>query len=114
MGEKGVKLSGGERQSVAVARAFLKDAPILLLDEATSSLDTETEIALQAALWRLMHGRTVVAIAHRLSTLRAMDRIIVLEEGVIVEEGRPADLIATSGAFARAWQLQHNQDIAAE
>ena len=114
VGEKGVKLSGGERQRVAVARAFLKDAPILLLDEATSSLDTETEIALQAALWRLMHGRTVVAIAHRLSTLRAMDRIIVLEEGVIVEEGRPADLIATSGAFARAWQLQHNQDIAAE
>ena len=114
VGEKGVKLSGGERQRIAVARAFLKDAPILLLDEATSSLDTETEIALQSALWRLMHGRTVVAIAHRLSTLRAMDRIVVLDEGVIVEEGRPADLIATSGAFARAWQLQHNQDLAAE
>ncbi|MSP21124.1 MAG: ABC transporter ATP-binding protein [Alphaproteobacteria bacterium] len=107
VGEKGVKLSGGEKQRIAVARAFLKDAPILVLDEATSSLDTETELALQDALWRLMAGRTVIAIAHRLSTLRAMDRVIVVEDGEIVEQGAPSVLITSSGAFARAWALQH-------
>ena len=107
VGEKGVKLSGGEKQRIAVARAFLKDAPILVLDEATSSLDTETELAMQDALWRLMGGRTVLAIAHRLSTLRAMDRVIVLEDGEIIEQGPPAALVASSGAFARAWALQH-------
>ncbi|MBM3508160.1 MAG: ABC transporter ATP-binding protein [Alphaproteobacteria bacterium] len=107
VGEKGVKLSGGEKQRIAVARAFLKDAPILVLDEATSSLDTETELALQDALWRLMAGRTVIAIAHRLSTLRAMDRVVVMEDGEIIEQGPPSALIASSGAFARAWALQH-------
>ena len=107
VGEKGVKLSGGEKQRIAVARAFIKDAPILVLDEATSSLDTETEIALQDALWRLMAGRTVIAIAHRLSTLRAMDRVVVMEDGEIVEQGPPSVLISSSGAFARAWALQH-------
>lgn len=109
VGEKGVKLSGGERQRVAVARAFLKNAPILVLDEATSSLDSETEISLQKALFKLMKGRTVIAIAHRLSTLRAMDRVVVLEGGEIVEEGSPAELLAGSGLFARAWELQHRQ-----
>ena len=78
-----------------------------MLDEATSSLDTETEIALQDALWRLMAGRTVIAIAHRLSTLRAMDRVVVMEDGEIVEQGPPSVLISSSGAFARAWALQH-------
>ena len=112
VGEKGVKLSGGERQRIAVARAFLKDAPILVLDEATSSLDTETELGLQDALWRLMAGRTVIAIAHRLSTLRAMDRVIVMEDGVIVEQGPPSALIASSGVFARAWALQHPESRA--
>jgi ATP-binding cassette subfamily B protein len=107
VGEKGVKLSGGEKQRIAVARVFLKNAPILILDEATSSLDTETELALQDALWRLMSGRTVIAIAHRLSTLRAMDRVVVMEDGEIIERGPPAALIASSGAFARAWALQH-------
>ena len=107
VGERGVKLSGGEKQRVAVGRAFLKDAPILVLDEATSSLDTETELALQDALWRLMAGRTVIAIAHRLSTLRAMDRVIVMEDGKIIKQGPPSVLIASSGAFARAWSLQH-------
>ena len=107
VGEKGVKLSGGEKQRIAVARAFLKDAPILVLDEATSALDTETELAMQDALWRLMGGRTVLAIAHRLSTLRAMDRVIVLEDGEIIEQGSPALLVTSSGAFARAWSLQH-------
>ena len=107
VGEKGVKLSGGEKQRIAVARAFLKDAPILVLDEATSSLDTETELALQDALWRLMAGRTIIAIAHRLSTLRAMDRVIVMEEGTIIDQGSPSVLITSSGAFARAWSLQH-------
>jgi ATP-binding cassette subfamily B protein len=110
VGERGVKLSGGERQRVAVARAFLKDAPILILDEATAALDTETELVLQRALWRLMRGRTVIAIAHRLSTLKAMDRIVVFEAGRIVEEGRPADLIAADGVFARVWALQHQTE----
>lgn len=110
VGERGIKLSGGERQRVAVARAFLKDAPILILDEATAALDTETELMLQQALWRLMRGRTVIAIAHRLSTLKAMDRIVVFEGGRIVEEGSPADLIAAGGVFGRVWALQHQTE----
>ena len=87
VGERGVKLSGGERQRVAIARAFLADAPVLILDEATSSLDSESEVLIQQAMERLMVGRTTLVIAHRLSTVRALDRLLVFDKGRIVEEG---------------------------
>ena len=101
VGERGVKLSGGERQRVAIARAFLADAPILVLDEATSSLDVETERQVQAAMEELMVGRTTIVIAHRLSTIRGADRILVFDQGRIVEEGRHAELVSKGGAYAR-------------
>jgi ATP-binding cassette subfamily B protein len=101
VGERGVKLSGGERQRVAIARAFLADAPILVLDEATSSLDVETEALIQAATEELMAGRTTIVIAHRLSTIRGADRILVFQNGQVVEEGRHGDLVALGGAYAR-------------
>lgn len=101
VGERGVKLSGGERQRVALARAFLADAPILILDEATSSLDTETEADIQAAMAALKKGRTTIVIAHRLSTVRDADRILVFERGRVVEQGRHADLVAAGGLYAR-------------
>jgi len=101
VGERGVKLSGGERQRVAIARAFLADAPILVLDEATSSLDVETEVQVQAATEELMAGRTTIVIAHRLSTIRGADRILVFQDGRIIEEGRHGDLVARGGAYAR-------------
>ena len=101
VGERGVKLSGGERQRVAIARAFLADAPILVLDEATSSLDVETERQVQAAMEELMVGRTTIVIAHRLTTIRGADRILVFEDGRIVEEGRHTELVKKGGPYAR-------------
>ncbi len=106
VGERGVKLSGGQRQRVAIARAMLKNAPILVLDEATSALDSESEALIQDALWKLMEGRTAIVIAHRLSTIQKMDRIIVLQNGKIVEEGGHKDLLYKSGVYARMWQRQ--------
>ncbi|MEZ4104356.1 MAG: ABC transporter ATP-binding protein [Candidatus Paceibacterota bacterium] len=106
VGERGVKLSGGQKQRVAIARAMLKNAPILILDEATSALDSESEILIQKALHNLMEGKTVIAIAHRLSTLREMDRIIVLEEGKIIEDGKHTELKDANGVYAKLWQHQ--------
>ncbi|HEY9226578.1 MAG TPA: ABC transporter ATP-binding protein [Gemmatimonadaceae bacterium] len=106
IGEKGVRLSGGERQRIAVARAFLKDAPILILDEPTSSIDSRTEAVILDALERLIVGRTTFMIAHRLSTLRRPDRILVVDGGRIVEQGRIPELLAQDGLFSRLWQAQ--------
>jgi len=106
VGERGVKLSGGQRQRVAIARAILKDAPILVLDEATSALDSESEVLIQQALKKLMQGRTTLVIAHRLSTIQKMDRIIVLENGAIAEEGSHKELLKQKGIYAKLWAHQ--------
>ncbi|ATN35080.1 multidrug ABC transporter ATP-binding protein [Rhizobium sp. ACO-34A] len=106
VGERGVKLSGGQRQRVAIARVFLKNAPILILDEATSALDSEVEAAIQESLFSLMDGKTVIAIAHRLSTLTEMDRLVVLDKGHIVETGSHAGLVAEGGIYADLWNRQ--------
>ena len=106
VGERGVKLSGGQRQRIAIARVVLKDAPILVLDEATSALDSEVEAAIQSQLQLLMRNKTVIAIAHRLSTIAMMDRLVVLDQGKIVEQGTHAELIALGGHYARLWNRQ--------
>ena len=105
-GERGVKLSGGQRQRIAIARAILTDAPILILDEATSALDSESERLIQAALTNLMKNRTSIVIAHRLSTVASLDRIVVLKDGQIVEDGRHHDLIGAGGEYAALWARQ--------
>jgi ATP-binding cassette subfamily B protein len=112
VGERGLKLSGGEKQRVGIARTLLKNPPILLLDEATSALDTETERDIQGALKRAGEGRTVITIAHRLSTVADADRIVVLEDGRIAEEGRHADLLAKQGRYASLWQRQQAEEAA--
>lgn len=106
VGDRGIKLSGGQRQRIAIARVLLKDAPILVLDEATSALDSESEAAIQEKLNLVMEGKTVIAIAHRLSTIARMDRIVVLDQGRIVEEGRTEQLVEQDGLFARLWKRQ--------
>jgi ATP-binding cassette subfamily B protein len=110
VGERGLKLSGGEKQRVGIARTLLKNPPILLLDEATSALDTETEMEIQAELKAMGEGRTVITIAHRLSTIADADRIVVLENGVIVEEGRHDDLLAAEGRYAQLWNRQSEEE----
>lgn len=106
VGDRGIKLSGGQRQRVAIARALLKDAPILVLDEATSALDSESEAAIKEKLDIVMEGKTVIAIAHRLSTIASMDRIIVLDQGRIVQEGKLDEMVERDGLFARLWKRQ--------
>ncbi|MCP5036030.1 MAG: ABC transporter ATP-binding protein [Rhodobacteraceae bacterium] len=106
VGERGVKLSGGQRQRIAIARVMLKDAPILVLDEATSALDSEVEGAIQRTLYGMMEGKTVIAIAHRLSTIARMDRIIVLDQGRVVEDGSHGELLKTGGIYAGLWSHQ--------
>jgi ATP-binding cassette subfamily B multidrug efflux pump len=106
VGERGVKLSGGQRQRVAIARVLLKNAPILVLDEATSALDSEVEAAIQESLYELMEGKTVIAIAHRLSTIAQMDRLVIMDEGKIVEQGTHDELLASGGLYAELWARQ--------
>ncbi|MFG1793073.1 ABC transporter ATP-binding protein [Nocardia sp. NPDC049149] len=106
IGERGVKLSGGQRQRVALARAILRDAPVLLLDEATSALDSESEVLVQQALWEVMEGRTALVVAHRLSTVAGMDRLVVLDHGRVLEEGTHEELLCAEGTYAQLWRHQ--------
>ena len=113
VGERGQRLSGGQRQRIALARAILKDAPVLVLDEATAAVDNDTEAAIQRSLEQITRDRTTVVIAHRLSTVRNADRIVVMEQGQIVEQGRHADLLARGGVYANLWQVQAGERIIA-
>jgi subfamily B ATP-binding cassette protein MsbA len=113
VGERGVKLSGGQRQRIAIARAVLKDPAVLILDEATSSLDNESERLIEDALGRLLIGRTTLIIAHRLSTVQRADRLVVLDGGRIVEEGKHGELLALNGLYARLYQHQFRNDVPA-
>jgi ATP-binding cassette subfamily B multidrug efflux pump len=113
-GERGVKLSGGQRQRVALARVVLKDAPILVLDEATSALDSEIEAAIQDQLDSLMRGKTVIAIAHRLSTIARLDRLVVIDDGRIIEQGTHAQLLEHNGIYAALWQRQSGGFLGAD
>jgi len=106
VGDRGIKLSGGQRQRIAIARVLLKNAPILVLDEATSALDSKSETEIQEKLNLMMEGKTVIAIAHRLSTIARMDRIVVLDRGCIIEEGRRDELVEQDGLFASLWRRQ--------
>jgi ATP-binding cassette subfamily B protein len=106
VGEKGVKLSGGQRQRIAIARAILKNPPILILDEATSSLDSITESQIQQSLLEVMHGKTTIVVAHRLSTLLCMDKIIVFDKGVVIEDGTHEELMKTGKLYANLWEKQ--------
>ncbi|MEO0636768.1 MAG: ATP-binding cassette domain-containing protein, partial [Pseudomonadota bacterium] len=110
VGERGVKLSGGQRQRIAIARVFLKDAPILVLDEATSALDSQAEAEIQRHLDQLMQGKTVIAVAHRLSTIAGLDRILVLDGGKVVEHGSHSELILEDGLYASLWSRQARAD----
>ena len=114
VGERGVKLSGGQRQRVAIARAILMDAPILVLDEATSALDSESERLIQDAFENLMRGRTAIVVAHRLSTVASLDRIVVLSHGAIVEDGTHEELVAAGGEYASLWSRQTGSFLASE
>ncbi|NNK47639.1 MAG: ATP-binding cassette domain-containing protein, partial [Gemmatimonadetes bacterium] len=114
LGDRGVRLSGGQRQRVGIARAILRDPPLLILDEATSSLDTESEQLIQAALERLLAGRTVFVIAHRLSTIRGANRILALEDGLLVESGTHDELYEADGLYRRLSDLQYAPGLAAE
>jgi ATP-binding cassette subfamily B multidrug efflux pump len=114
VGERGVKLSGGQRQRIAIARVMLKDAPILILDEATSALDSEVEAAIQECLIKIMEDKTVLAIAHRLSTIAQMDRLLVLDEGKIVESGSHSELLEKGGIYAKLWAHQTGGFIGVE
>jgi ATP-binding cassette subfamily B protein len=111
VGDRGVKLSGGQRQRIAIARALIKDAPLVLLDEATSALDSESEEAVRAALNDLMRGRTVVAIAHRLSTVRSFDRIVVLQGGCVVQDGAPGELAYLPGPYRELLRYQERSHL---
>jgi ATP-binding cassette subfamily B protein len=113
VGDRGVMLSGGQRQRLAIARALLKNAPILLLDEATSALDSDSEQAIQLALDHLMHGRTVIAVAHRLSTLRNFDRIVVMSAGQVIDDGRPEELALRPGPYRELLRKQSVEDLSA-
>ncbi len=114
VGERGVKLSGGQRQRIAIARVILKDAPILVLDEATSALDSEVEEIIQRTLYGMMQGKTVIAIAHRLSTIARMDRIIVLDQGRVIEDGPHDKLLKDGGLYASLWTRQSGGFLARE
>ena len=111
VGEGGHRLSGGQRQRLAIARAVLKDAPVLILDEATSAVDNETEAALQRSISKISSGRTAIIIAHRLSTIRNAERIVVLENGAIIEDGTHEELVTKRGTYARMWSVQTGSSL---